>query len=245
MVPEIVVSTPAKLAEELARRFEEEALRKLASRGRFAVGLPGGSAAATFFPRLARTDLDWSRTEFFWADERAVPASDPESNFGLAHALWLGPAGVPGARTHGMEADSADLDRAAARYADTMVRLLGSPPRLDFLLLGVGPDGHVASLFPGHLLLRERVRWVAAVTDSPKPPSRRLTLTLPALEAADRVVVAALGEAKSSVVHEALEDASSELPVALLARRARRVTFLLDLEAASRLRSAPPGDARS
>ena len=243
MVPEIVVNTPAKLAEELARRFEEEALRKLASTGRFTVGLPGGSVAATCFPRLARTNVDWSRTEFFWADERAVPASDPESNFELAHTLWLGPAGVPGARVHRMEADSADLNRAAASYADTMVRLLGSPPRLDFLLLGVGADGHVASLFPGHPLLQEQARWVAAVTDSPKPPPRRLTLTLPALVAADQVAVAALGEAKAGVVHEALESAYSELPVALLARRARRVTFLLDSEAVSRLR-APPSSAR-
>jgi 6-phosphogluconolactonase len=245
MVPEIVVNTPAKLAEELARRFEEEALRKLASTGRFAVGLPGGSVAATFFPRLARTNVEWSRTEFFWADERAVPASDPESNFGLAHALWLGPAGVPGARVHRMEADSADLDRAAAGYADTMVRLLGRPPRLDFLLLGVGPDGHLASLFPGHPLLRERARWVAAVTDSPKPPPRRLTLTLPVLEAADRIAVAALGEGKAGVLAEALGSADSELPVALLVRCARRLTFLLDREAASRLQSVPRSSPRS
>jgi 6-phosphogluconolactonase len=144
-----------------------------------------------------------------------------------------------------MEADAADLDRAAASYADTMVRLLGSPPRLDFLLLGVGPDGHVASLFPDHPLLQEQARWVAAVTDSPKPPPRRLTLTLPALEAADRVVVTAFGKAKAGVVHDALEKAGSELPVALLARSARSMVFLVDFEAASRLRSAPPASARS
>jgi 6-phosphogluconolactonase len=244
MVPEIVVNTPAKLAEELARRFEQEALRKLASTGRFTIGLPGGSVAATCFPRLARTNVDWSRTEFFWADERAVPASDPESNFGLAQALWLGPARVPGARVHRMEADSADLDRAAASYAGTMVRLLGSPPRLDFLLLGVGPDGHVASLFPGRPLLQEQVLWVAAVTDSPTHPPRRLTLTLPALEAADRVVVAAFGEGKAGAVYDALEDADSELPLALLVRRARHPALLLDFEAASRFRP-PPSSARS
>ncbi len=116
-----------------------------------------------------------------------------------------------------------------------MARILGAPPRLDLALLGVGPDGHVCSLFPGHPLLLEESRSVAVVDDSPKPPPRRLTLTLPVLAAAELVVVAALGRGKAEVVREAVEESASALPVARVARRARRCVFLVDAEAASRL----------
>jgi 6-phosphogluconolactonase len=235
MLQDIIVDKPAVLGETLAARFQSEARRALAARGRFAMALPGGSVATAFFPRLARAPLDWSRTEFFWGDERAVPPSDPESNYALARSLWLDPAGVPAERVHRMSADAADLDEAAAACADELMRVLGTPPRLDLVLLGVGPDGHVCSLFPGHALLREERLWVAAVRDAPKPPPGRLTLTLPSLAAAELVVVAALGEAKARVVRDALEDGTSSSPLALVRRRARRILVLLDPPAASLL----------
>jgi 6-phosphogluconolactonase len=233
MAPEIIVDKPPDLPETFARRFEDEARAALADRGRFALALPGGSVATTFFPRLARTTVDWSRTDFFWGDERAVPPDDAQSNYSLARRLWLEPAAVPSERIHRMKADAPDLDRAAGEYADELTRATGTPPRLDLVLLGVGPDGHVCSLFPGHPLLKEDRLFVAAVMDSPKPPPRRLTLTLPTLAAAEWVVVAALGEAKAAVIREALEEPDSPLPVALAARRARRCLFLLDDAAAS------------
>ena len=228
MAPEVIVDKPAELPETLARRFTEEAERAIAGRGRFSVALPGGSVATSFFPRLARSGVDWSRTHFFWGDERAVPPADPESNFGLARSMWFDPAGVPAAQIHRMEADAADPQAAAARYSDAMVRLLGSPPVIDLVLLGVGPDGHVCSLFPGHPLLAEESRFVAVVDDSPKPPPRRLTLTMPVLAAAGLVVVAATGSSKAAVLREALEQPDSSLPLALVVRRARRCLFLLD-----------------
>src|SRR5262245_40213844 len=134
-----------------------------------------------------------------------------------------------------MNAEHPDVDEAAAAYARDMVSVLGSPPRLDVALLGVGPDGHVCSLFPGHALLRERTRRVAPVEDSPKPPPRRLTLTLPVLWEAEVVVVAAMGEPKAAMLKDALENPQSELPVALALRGARRAVVLLDPEAASLL----------
>ncbi len=134
-----------------------------------------------------------------------------------------------------MEADAADPEAAARAYAVTMVRILGAPPRLDLALLGVGPDGHVCSLFPGHPLLLEESRFVAVLDDSPKPPPRRMTLTLPALAAAELVVVAALGRSKAEIVRAAIEEPSSALPVARVARRARRCIFFVDAEAASGL----------
>lgn len=142
------------------------------------MALPGGSGATTFFPRLARARVDGSCTDFFWVDERAVPPSDPESNYGVAERLWLTPGRVAAERVHRMPADTSALASAADSYAEELSSLLGKPPRLDVALLGMGPDGHVGSLFPRHPLLREERRWVAAILDSPKPPKHRLTLTL-------------------------------------------------------------------
>ena len=231
MLPEIIIDTPTNLGERLAARIADEGLRALASRGRFAVALPGGSVARVFFPRLAREPFDWSRVDLFWADERAVPVDDPESNYGLARTLWLTPAAVPPDRVHRLEADAGDLEGAAARAGDDLVRCLGQPPRLDIALLGVGPDGHVCSLFPGHALLDEERKWVGVETAAPMPPPRRLTLTLPTLAAAELIVVAAFGKAKAEVVRAALHDPTSTLPLARVLHRAHRALVLLDPEA--------------
>lgn len=234
MLPEILVAEPDALAERLAALFADDGGRALAARGTFTVAIPGGSVAERFFPRLARLPFDWSRIELFWTDERAVPPSDPESNFGLARRLWLEPAAVPAGRIHRMRADTTDLDRAAAAYEDDLRHVLGQRARLDLVLLGVGPDGHVCSLFPGHALLAEERRWVAPVWDAPKPPARRLTLTLSPLLAAERVVIAALGNAKARVLQQALERPDAPLPVARVAHQARHVLLLLDAPAAGR-----------
>jgi 6-phosphogluconolactonase len=228
----VVVAEPGALAEALAARLEREARAAVAARGSFAIALPGGSVATTLFPRLATAAVDWSRSHFFWVDERAVPPADPESNFGAARALWLGPARVPSARVHRMRGDGPNLDQAARGYEAELRRALGDPPRLDVALLGVGPDGHVASLFPGHRLLDETGRQVAALDDAPKPPPRRLTLTPAALAAARLLVVAAFGAGKAEAVRAALDDPRSPLPVARVTRAAAAALFLLDPEAA-------------
>lgn len=239
MLPEILVGAPEKLADRLARRIQAEAGTATSARGRFALALPGGSTATTLLPRLAVADLDWARIHCFWSDERAVPPTDPESNYGLARALLLEPARVPVPCIHRMEAEADDLEAAADAYAAEMVMTLGTTPRLDVILIGMGPDGHVCSLFPGHPLLSERSRWVAAIVDSPKPPPRRVTFTMPALAAAGLVIVAAFGEAKAAVVRAALEEPDSQLPVSLLTRSGPRIVFLLDPAAASRLERPP------
>jgi 6-phosphogluconolactonase len=237
MVSDIVVDDAIPLSEALATLVEGESRAACAARGSFALALPGGSVATTFFPRLARAALDWSRTDVFWVDERAVPVTDPESNYGAAHALLLSPAGVPDARVHRMDAEGPDLEATARACEDELRRVLGPERRLDVALIGVGPDGHVGSLFPGHALLSEETRRVAAIIDAPKPPPRRLTLTLPMLSATRHVVVAALGEGKAERIRESLEDATSALPLARLVRRAARVTVFLDPAAAARLKS--------
>ena len=232
MPPEIIVDDPASLAEVLVGRVETLASEAFTERGRFSFALPGGSVATAFLPRLARARVDWPRADFFWGDERAVPPEHPDSNYGLAWSLWLEDAALPPARVHRMPADHADKGAAAGAYESVLVKHAGSPPALDVALLGVGPDGHVCSLFPGHRLLQEETRFVAPIGDSPKPPPERLTLTLPALAGARLLVVAAIGAAKAEVMREALEDPASRLPVALALRRASKALVLLDPAAA-------------
>ena len=222
----------AQLREEI-RALADAAAREHRA---FSIAVSGGSVATAFFPAwAAERVMDWTSTDVFWADERAVAPADPESNYGLARSLWLDPAAAPAARVHRMPAESPDLEQAARDYADTIARVVGPARVLDLILLGIGPDGHVASLFPGHPLLGETSRAVAAVTDSPKPPPRRMTLTLPVLTVARTVVIGAFGAGKAAIVREAVADPASQLPAALVARRARRAIWLLDSAAASQL----------
>ncbi len=199
------------------------------------MALPGGSVGTYGFPALAKVPFDWSVAHVFWADERAVPPSSPESNFGLAESLWLGASTANPSSIHRMPADQPDLNAAADDYADEISRTLGNAPRFDLVLLGVGPDGHVASLFPGHATLSEQQQLVVPIFDAPKPPPRRLTLTLPLLTRAARVIVMALGESKAAVMREALTRDDSVLPVSLVLQRAARSLVLLDEEAGAHL----------
>ena len=231
MHPEVLVAPVRQLLDRLAADVSVEAAHARSRRGLFAMALPGGSVGVHSFPVLATVLLDWDVTHIFWADERAVPASSPDSNFGLADSLWLRKSGAGLSSIHPMYVGNPDLKAAAQAYGDELVRVLGKTPRFDVVLLGVGPDGHVASLFPGHAALSEEQQLAVPVTDAPKPPPRRLTLTLPMLTSAERVIVMALGESKAAVMQEALDDKNSSLPVSLVLRRASRSLVLLDEEA--------------
>ena len=185
--------------------------------------------AESFLPSIATAGVDWPRVDLLWGDERAVPPDHVDSNYALARRGLL--TGVS-PRVHRMRGEGPDLKVAAADYEQEMREALSDPPRLDFVLLGMGPDGHVCSLFPGHEALQERTRWVVAIADSPKPPPARLTLTLAALALSDLLVVGAFGRSKAEPVRQAVRDPASSLPVALAARAARRTLFLLDPDAA-------------
>jgi 6-phosphogluconolactonase len=232
--PEILIGDKMLLEEVLAFEVEAEGRRALEARGRFTIALPGGSIASNFFPRLARVPLEWSGVDFFWVDERAVPPTDKESNYASAYSLWLKPAGVPAGRLHRMRAEEPDLQLAARAYSDELTQITGTPPQLDFVLLGVGPDGHIASLFPGPSPTHDEQRLVEVVEHSPKPPPRRLTLTLRVLSHAKRVLIVALGESKAAAIRDGL-DSSSDRPLGALVRRSTHVRLLLDNAAASLL----------
>jgi 6-phosphogluconolactonase len=234
--PEVVVDAPEALARAFADRFAAAAHAAIAARGRFSCALPGGSVAETLFPALARAAVAWGRVELFWGDERAVGPDDRDSNYGLARRLLLDRVQADARRVHRMAGEGDDLEAAARAYEAEMVHVLGDPPRLDLVVLGLGPDGHVCSLFPGHPLLRERARRVAAILDSPKPPPRRITFTMVPLELARTTCVAGFGTTKAEAIRQAVDEPSSRLPVALAIRAAQHALVLVDPEAAGLLR---------
>ena len=232
MEPTLLVDTIDSLVTTAVTRFERLARDAVEARGRFACALPGGSVAERLFPALAKLDLPWEGVHVFFGDERAVPADHPDSNLGLARRLWLD--AVP-AVVHPIPAQG-DLEAAARAYAADLCTTLGTtpgdPPRLDLALLGMGPDGHVCSLFPGRPLPGG---LVAVIRDSPKPPPLRLTLTMVVLAAARALWVVAFGASKAPAVREAVERSGSPLPVARALRSGPPSFLLLDPEAADQL----------
>lgn len=227
MAPESIVGEPEDLARQLLRRVESTSAAAFAARGRWSLALPGGSVATAFLSPLAEAEIDWSPVLIFWIDERAGAAESPDSNYRLAQESGLLQRIDP-ARVYRMPAEELDLEGAARRYAALLVELLGSPPVIDMALLGAGPDGHVASLFPDHRVLQDESRYVAAVLDSPKPPAGRLTMTLPTLTAASTVIIGAFGENKGTAVGDAVSNPHSRSPLALVLQRAKRATLMLD-----------------
>jgi len=228
-VTEPVLVVESAPASAVARRIEHAFAHR--TRDRFALALPGGSIASAVFPLLSAASIDWAKVDLFWGDERAVPPDHPDSNYGVARALLLGVAEAAGASVHRMPADAPNIDVAARDY-EALLRGVTEQRGLDFVLAGLGPDGHLCSLFPGHILLEERTRWVASIIDSPKPPPHRLTLTMPALDAATELVVMALGSGKADIVARSVR--GEDLPaVRALAREG--AVLLVDPSAAPTL----------
>jgi 6-phosphogluconolactonase len=235
----IVLPTPAAVAEAAADRIVASARNAIRRRGRCVLALSGGSTPRGVYALLAapsRADaVDWSRVEFFWGDERACPPDDPDSNFGLARALLLDRlSGIRAEAVHRMPADAEDRDRAASRYQAEIARTFGvptdasHPPAFDLIWLGMGRDGHTASLFAGSRALAERRRWVVAV-QAPAPAGWRMTFTLPLINVARSVLFVAAGADKAAAL-QAVRSGSRELPAARV--RARSTLWLVDAAAA-------------
>ena len=226
----IVAEDAAALARLAAEWLAAEIRVAVALRAACALALAGGGTPRPVYEALAERPLEdpvpWDRVQVFFGDERAVPPDNPESNFRMASEALLQRVPIPGPNVHRMEAEAVDADAAAARYAGLL------PQALDVLVLGVGADGHTASLFPGSPALRERSRRVVPAT-SPKPPQRRLTITPPVIAAARRIVVLAAGSDKAGPVARALKAAGT--PDEVPARLARDGVWFLDRAAAGLL----------
>ena len=220
--PEIEILTDeTELANVLAARIVSAAAAALAARGRFALAIPGGSVVSLLARGLA-SPLAAANWHVFWTDERRVPLSDPQSNFRRAETELL--PKLAGVQIH-------PLRGSAAEYETELRPFLP----LDLVLLGVGEDGHVASLFPGNPATRETQRLVADVHDAPKPPPDRATLTFPVLNAARQILAVAAGAGKAAIVGR-LFSASGDLPAQRLSGSPR---WLLDRAAAAHLKESP------
>ena len=203
---------PTTVAEALLAHLDHAA----ASRGRATLAIPGGRSPGPILTELARICDPFvrERLSLLWLDERAVPIGHPDRNDAPTLAAWRAGGPLP-AHVHPMPAELADLDAAASDYARILSEATGGSGVLDACLIGIGEDGHLASLFPHHPGLKE-LSPVFAISDSPKPPPRRLTLGLSVLNRARAHLVLALGAAKGQVAAHARRGPDPALPVSLL-----------------------------
>jgi 6-phosphogluconolactonase len=236
--PEIrIFDTLEALSLAAAEIVASSAQRVISSTGRFAVALSGGSTPRRMYTLLAsspwRERIVWNGAHFFWTDERCVPWDHRESNFKLAHDAFLAKVGAPTGNIHRISGEE-EPECAAHDYEDGLRSFFGSSsiPAFDLVILGVGQDGHTASLFPGAAAVRERTRLAVPVHfDLPK--HSRVTLTLPVLTNAAQVVFLVSGREKAGIVHEILEDGNPRLCPAGLVRPVHgRVTWMLGRDAA-------------
>jgi 6-phosphogluconolactonase len=242
------------LAQAAAARLVTKLVDVQAARGGAHVVLTGGTIGIRTLASLAdspaRDAIDWSRLDIWWGDERFLPAGHGDRNETQARQALLDKLDLAPERVHAMPAsdgpDGDDTAAAAARYADALAAAAhpddhAAVPSFDVLLLGMGPDGHIASLFPEHAALYETERTVVGVHGSPKPPPTRISLTLPAIQAAREVWVIASGTEKAQATRLALGGAGHVQVPASGAIGRSRTLWLLDRAAASEI---PPSLSR-
>lgn len=245
------------VARYAAREFVRRARVAIEASGAFRVALAGGSTPRRSYELLADPSLaaqvDWEATHVFFGDERAVPPDHADSNYRTAFETLLSKVKIPEAQVHRMAGERADLDAAATEYEATMAESFdltveSGPPRFDLVMLGMGDDGHTASLFPGTAALDESRAWVVA-NDVPQKATRRLTLTVPVLNAAHCVMFAVEGPDKAASLAEVLEGEPDprHFPSQLIAPGDGDLLWLVDRAAAARLTRKPqdPSTSRS
>lgn len=232
-------------AEDMARRVADVVVQQASccalQMGRFTLALSGGRTPETLFEIMAKEYADklpWEKTHFFWGDDRFVPHEDPRSNYRLAKQVLFDHVPCPAGNIHPMPIFFQDPEEAAADYEATLKGYFARPwPRFDIALLGMGDDGHVASLFPRHPALHEQARWVVAVREETAEPPLRLTLTLPALNHAAQVHFLVTGEDKAEKVAAALSPECSveDCPAAGVRPESGELVWWLDEAAAAGL----------
>jgi 6-phosphogluconolactonase len=240
--------TPEALAERAAERIAAAAAEAIAAHGRFVIALSGGLTPGRTLGRLAEafvSRLDWARVHVLWGDERCVPPDGAASNYGMARRVLLDHVPIPQANVHRIHGED-DPAQAAERYEADVRALLATPAgpprgepgrRIDLVLLGLGEDGHTASLFPGGAALHERTRWALPARGG-RPPVWRVTLTPPVIEAAAEALFLVSGSDKASVLSQVLDgpERPNELPAQAIALRRGRVRWSVDADAAAELK---------
>jgi 6-phosphogluconolactonase len=230
------------LSQEAAQYIARLASQSIVTHGRFTLALSGGSTPRKLYGLLGsepyRSQINWAQVEIFWGDERCVPPDDPESNYAMAQEVLLSKIPIPANQVHRMPADRFDHEAASQAYAEEMQRTFGTDgiPAFDLIQLGMGPEGHTASLFPHQPSLHEQQCLVMPVS-VPKPPPDRLTFTPPVLNAAYNILFLVTGSEKADAVHAVLEGDYNpdEYPAQIVRPKQGEVTWMLDTEAAAKI----------
>ncbi|XP_068654261.1 probable 6-phosphogluconolactonase 2 [Aristolochia californica] len=237
------------LATDLVDYIAELSERSVKERGYFAIALSGGSLIS-LMRKLCEAPynktVDWTKWYIFWADERVVAKNHADSNYKLAKEGLLSKVPVVPSHMYSIN-DTLSAEEAADEYEFVLRQLVktrtvgvsetSDSPKFDLVLLGMGPDGHVASLFPQHKALEENDEWVTFITDSPKPPPERITFTLPVINSASNVAVVVTGINKAEAVHQVFDNArsDSQLPAQMVQPTNGKLVWFLDRSAASKL----------
>uniref|UniRef100_A0A8R1XRH1 6-phosphogluconolactonase n=1 Tax=Onchocerca volvulus TaxID=6282 RepID=A0A8R1XRH1_ONCVO len=228
----IVVGNFTDLNDKLGLYMREILKKAIAERNCANIAVSGGSMPTLIAPLLTRLeDIDWSKVRIFAADERMVPLNDTESNTGAYMKIL--PSNISQSFVHYGPIDN--TVQCAKNYEEQIHYFTKDTeegwPIFDLLLLGIGPDGHTCSLFPEHPLLRENVKWVAAIEDSPKLPPRRITLTLPVINHARYVAFISTGRKKGELIRGIINGQNSSFPAAMVKPKSGNISWFMDKEA--------------
>lgn len=239
-----ICADPQELAERAAARIAGAARRAVAERGRFTLGLSGGDTPGPTYSRLAeqhRDDVPWQAVHVFWGDERCIPLERPDNHFTMATRLMLSQLPIPPESIHRIYAEAVDPSAAADEYEAELRRCFRTdgygPPAFDLLLLGMGEDGHVASMYPGSAGLKEDHRWVVDHYVLKRGERlRRLSLTMPVLTAAREVMILVSGDHKAEALAGVLSG-EADVPARWINSQAARVVWMVTADAAVQLRT--------
>ena len=233
-----ILNAPQELFQAAAAEFIALASTAIRRHGKFTVALSGGSTPKSLYSVLARSALPWDKIFFFWSDERHVPPDHPDSNYRMAKEALLSKVPVPPENIFRVRAEEKDANVVAKDYEEALKLFFrlkpGEFPRFDLILLGLGPDGHTASLFPNTAALNETKRLVVANWVE-KFKTNRITFTYPVLNYAACVIFLVSGGDKSEIVREVLENPGADLPSQKVHPANGRLLWLLDKDAASKL----------
>jgi 6-phosphogluconolactonase len=237
----IIEADAIQLAHKGAALFKQHAKDSIERNGRFSVAVSGGSTPRVMHRLLGQEpylfEVDWQRTDIFWVDERLVPFDDPASNFGAAKADWLDKIPIPANQIHPMPGEG-QLEISAAEYQSGLEKFFHDRqdnfPMFDLIFLGIGTDGHTASLFPEDTAAQTTDKWVLGVKGG-NPDVFRLTLTLPVLNQARSICFMVSGNSKAPVMETVFKNPEAQLPAQLVRPLSGKLLWLLDEAAASLL----------
>ena len=232
-----IYNTTEEINVKAATIFTEAAQKAIAEKGQFTAVLTGGSSPAGIYKLLAsdtyKTKIDWSKVFIFWGDERWVPLNDDLSNAKMSYATLLSHVPIPSENIFEMYQDGVTPEDYAITYEQTIRKILGEEGKFDLILLGMGDDGHTASLFPGQAVLEEQNKWVDAYYLEPQK-MHRITLTAPLINKAEKIIVIAFGEKKAHALKEVTtgDYNPSMYPMQLIKPVSGQILFLVDKSAA-------------